>query len=270
MLLGALALAVVVTGQVAAQDARSFENSGLLIYDVWVRPTAGLLAEGETPEAPLPNTVSGAYMTIENTSANDYQLVGVAAAAAEMTHVHETTTSGNMSGMRMIRAIDIAAGETVRLETNGYHAMLMNVIADIRPGDAVPLTLTFTDANGARFDVVTAGLATDLPPEESSIIAANAVGVANEDGSVDVSMIVDNRGETSDRLVGVTSVPNATSGIVDGEAVLASAEIGVGRQPLTIHLSDFEAPPEGALVLTLTFEAGGELTFAVPVHGDGS
>ena len=83
-------------------------------------------------------------MSIENTSANDYQLVGVNSDAAEMIHVHETTTSGNMSGMRMISAIDIPAGATVKLESGGYHAMLMNVIEDIRPGDAVPLALTIS------------------------------------------------------------------------------------------------------------------------------
>lgn len=270
MLLGVLALAAVGTGQVVAQDAPSFEDSGLLIYNVWVRPTAGLLAEGETPEAPLPNTVSGAYMTIENTSANDYQLVGISSAAAAMSHLHQTTTSGNMSGMQMIRAVDIPAGETVKLETGGYHAMLMNVTEDIRPGDAVPLTLKFADMSGARFDVVTAGLAMDLPPEAGTMIVANAQAVVNDDGTVDVSLIADNRDEASDRLVGMAVVPEATSGIVDGEAVLASLEVPAGRQAVTIHLSDFEVTPREALVLTLTFEAGGDVTFAVPVHEDGS
>lgn len=269
VLLVVVALAAFSIEQAAAQDTTSFETSGLLIYNVWVRPTAGLLAEGETPEAPIPGTVTGAFMTIENTSERDYQLVGVASDAAEMTHVHETTTSGNMSGMRMISAIDIPAGETVMLESNGYHAMLMNVIADIRPGDAVPLTLTFADANGARFDVVTAGVATDFAPEENALIVANAIGTVNEDGTVDVSLIVGNRGEQADTLIGVASVPGATSGIVDGEAVLASVDVPAGQQAVTIHLSDFETTPEGALVLTLTFEAGGDVISAVPlVRGD--
>lgn len=274
VLLAAIVVAVILTtsgiGQVVAQDTPNLSSSGLLIYNVWVRPTAGLLAEGETPEPPLPNTVTGAFMTIESAMGMDYQLIGVSSDAAEMSHIHETTSSGGMSGMRMISAIDIPAGETVRLESNGYHAMLMNVTEDIRPGDAVPLTLTFADMNGARFDVVTAGIATDFPPEESTIIAANAVGMVNDDGTVDVSMIIDNQREEIDHLVNVASMPNATSGIVDGEAVLASAEIGVGRQALTIHLSDFETVPDEALVLTLTFEAGGELTLAVPVLEDGA
>lgn len=275
VLLVVVALVAFGIWQVGAQDAPgvdsdAYETSGLLVYNVWVRPTAGLLAEGETPEAPIPGTVTGAFMTIENTGENDYQLIGVDSDTAEMSHIHETTSSGNMSGMRMISAIDIPAGETVRLESGGYHAMLMNVVEDIRPGDAVPLTLTFANADGARFEVVTAGVATDFAPEGNTMIAANALGTANEDRTVDVSMILDNRGEQGDTLVGVTSAPNATTGIVDGEAVLASVEVPAGRQALTIHLSNFEATPEGALVLTLTFAAGGELTLAAPVLEGGA
>ena len=274
--LGALALVVMAAGliafgirQVGAQDTPFFANSGLLIYNVWVRPTAGLPAEGQTTEPPIPGTVTGAFMTIENTSENDYQLLGVDADAAEMTHVHETTSSGNMSGMRMISAIDIPAGETIKLESGGYHAMLMNVIEDVRPGDAVPLTLKFADADGATFEVVTAGLATDLPPEDGAIIAANAVARANEDETLDVSLILDNRGEAKDTLVGVSSNPAATVGLIDGEAVLASIELPAVQQTVTIHLSDFSETPVGALVLTLTFETGGEVIVAAPVvEGD--
>src|SRR6185503_11901954 len=65
--------------------------SGLLIYNVWVRPTAPSPADGATPEPPLPGTVSGAYMTIENTSSVNYQLVGVSDTIAEMTMLHQMT-----------------------------------------------------------------------------------------------------------------------------------------------------------------------------------
>ena len=64
----------------------------MLIYNVWVRPTAPAPAEGATPEAPLPGTVTGAYMTIENTGSSDYQLVSVDADdLAEMTMLHQMT-----------------------------------------------------------------------------------------------------------------------------------------------------------------------------------
>src|SRR5215216_6754631 len=84
--------------QVSAQGAPTFASSGLLIYNVWIRPTAPELAEGVTPEPPLPGTTTGAYMTIENTSETDYQLVAVSTDAAEMS-IHETTMEGDLARM---------------------------------------------------------------------------------------------------------------------------------------------------------------------------
>src|SRR5688572_22784291 len=99
--------------QVSAQDEPAYDTHGLLIYNVWVRPTAPELAEGATPEPPLPGTTTSVYMTIHNTFENDYQLVAVNTDAAEMSHIHETTMEGDLARMLMIDAVDIPAGETV-------------------------------------------------------------------------------------------------------------------------------------------------------------
>src|SRR5829696_5125375 len=155
LLIGAVA-------QASAQGAPTFASSGLRIYNVWVRPTAPELAEGAIPEPPLPGTTTGAYMTIENPSNTDYQLVAVSTDAAEMTHVHETMMEGDLARMRMIGALDIPAGETVMFAPLGFHAMLMNATRDIYPGDAVALMLTFADSAGTTFDVLIAAYATDF------------------------------------------------------------------------------------------------------------
>ena len=272
-------LLVVGVGLVGAQDAPTLESSGLLIYDVWVRPTAGFPAEGATPEPPPPGTVSGAFMTIENTGEADYQLVGIHSNAAEMTHIHETTTSGEMSGMRMISAIDIPAGETVSFESGGYHAMMMDVIRDITPGEAVALTLTFADADGATFDVPVAGIATDLPPEAGTLIAANVVGTASDDGSVDIALVLNNRADQADALVTVSSTPAATISLRHPSRadttfftrveVPAGAQTVFGTESVMIRLSEFAIDPNESLppavTLLLSFDSGSELTVAVPI-----
>src|SRR5205823_4516935 len=103
-------------------------------------------ADGATPEPPLPGTVSGAYMTIENVSQTDYKLVSVSDTIAEMTMLHQMTLdSKGVMRMHIIDSLDIPAGQTVTLDTNGYHAMLMNVSEDIYPGDAIPLTMIFAE-----------------------------------------------------------------------------------------------------------------------------
>lgn len=259
-------------GVAQAQEAPTFETSGLLVYNVWVRPTAGVLAEGATPEAPIPGTVTGAFMTIQNTGDSNYQLVGVASDLAEMTHVHETTSSGEMSGMRMISAIDIPAGETVRLESGGYHVMLMDVLRDVYPGEAVALTLTFADSEGDEFDAQIGALATDFPTEDDLLIVANAKAVALEDGAVDLSLVLDNRGE-ADRLIGVSSTPPATSSLIqpeDGSVPLTvdipeQARAAFSAGSVIIHLTDFEEIPDTAFTIVLTFESGKEITLAVPI-----
>src|SRR5215216_2109718 len=95
-------------------QAQDTQPTGLLIYNVWVRPTAPAPADGATPEPPLPGTVSGAYMTIENTGTTDFKLVGISDDFAEMTMLHQMTVDAKgVMRMHMIDSLDIPAGQTV-------------------------------------------------------------------------------------------------------------------------------------------------------------
>lgn len=277
----ALLLALLAFSAVGAQDeAPAYDTHGLLISNVWVRPTAGELAEGATPESPIPGTTTGAYMTIHNTSETAYQLVGIETDAAEMTHVHETTLEGDVARMRMIRAVDIPAGETVALAPLGFHAMLMNATRDVRPGEAVALTLTFADLNGETFDVPVAALATDFPTEELVLTVANPVAVLAEDGTLDVALNLENAGDAVESLTAVSSVPASTALLLqinDGETMPYTSVDVLPQQTTTfslegtfVRLSDVAAEPGNAFTLTLEFASGKMLTVAVPVIGAAS
>jgi len=235
--------------------------SGLLIYNVWVRPTAPAPADGATPEPPLPGTVSGAYMTIENTSSVDYQLVAVSDSIAEMTMLHEMTVDAKgLMQMHMITSLAIPAGQTVKLDTNGDHAMLMNVSSDIYPGDAIPLTLTFADPNGSTFDVRVAAIATDDPPVDDPLIVANAAAVKNDDGTLNVALLLDNRGDQPDTLTGAISARvtvNVALTNIPAQTQVALTDIS----GLAGALKKADAFP-----LTLTFDSGRQITLAVPVQ----
>jgi copper(I)-binding protein len=235
--------------------------TGLLIYNVWVRPTAPEPADGATPEPPLPGTVSGAYMTIENTSQTDYMLVGVSDIIAEMTMLHEMRVNDKgLMQMHMISSLDIPAGQTVKLDTNGYHAMLMDVSEDIYPGQAVPLTLTFADPDGKTFKVLVAAIATDFPPAADSLIAANATAIKNEDDTLSATLILDNRGNTAETLTGAISA-RVTINVPQTE-IPAHKQVALTDIPgLAGALRKAEAFP-----LTLTFESGKQITLAVPVQ----
>lgn len=239
--------------------------SGLLIYNVWVRPTAPAPADGATPEPPLPGTISGAYMTIENTSAEDYQLVGVSDAIAEMTMLHEMTLDAKgVMRMPMITSLDIPAGKTVVLDANGYHAMLMNVSSDIYPGEAIALLLTFADKTGATFDVPVAAIATDTPPADDPLIVANASSIKNEDGTLRTTLILDNRGDQADTLTGVLSAYVTAS--------TTPVDVPAHSQTVVNHMALEAGAPRkaNAFPLTLFFDSGKQITIAVPVQTSGA
>ncbi len=275
-----LALFLLVSCAVA--QAQAAPSPGLLIYNVWVRPTAPEPAADATPEAPLPGTVTGAFMTIENTGDSDYQLVGVSDDFAEMSQLHEMTMDDKgVMRMHALDIIDIPAGQTVLLASGGYHVMLMNVAHDIYPGQAVALTLTFADSSGATFDVPVAAIATDDPPQDDPLIVANALAQPDptDDTALDISLILDNRGDADDTLTGVSSDIGTTVllSMTDSRA-LPYTTVDVPAQQQTaftpdgvfIRLSDPTQPPGDAFPLTLTFASGKTITVAVPVAPSGA
>jgi periplasmic copper chaperone A len=65
-----------------------------------------------------------------------------------------TTEGFAMMGMREIESLAIPAGETVALEPGGHHLMLLDLAADLEPGQEFDLTLEFEGA-GERTITVT-------------------------------------------------------------------------------------------------------------------
>ncbi len=258
--------------------------TGLLVYNAWVRPTAPALTDGATAEAPLPGTTAGAYLTIENTGSDDYTLVSIASGLAEMTMLHQTTVdSSGVARMQMVMALDVPAGQTVKLAPGGYHVMLMNIARDVYPGDAVALTLTFADKNGGKFTLLVGALALEDPPEDgASMIAANAVATADpvDAKAFDVSLVLDNRGE-ADSLTGAVTSEGAASlmSYMSGQRVMPYSTVDIPAQAQTAltapdgifaRVGNLTHAKADAFSLTLTFESGKTVTVAVPVAGANS
>ncbi|MDF0729611.1 copper chaperone PCu(A)C [Pseudomonas entomophila] len=106
------------------------------VSDAWVR-------------ASVPHQQStGAFLTL--TASSDSQLVGVASPVAKTVQVHEMTMSGDVMGMREVKAVELPAGKAVTLDPNGYHVMLMGLNGQVKEGEQVPLTLTIEDGKGQK------------------------------------------------------------------------------------------------------------------------
>jgi copper(I)-binding protein len=254
---------------------------GLLIYNVWLRPTAPAPAEGATPQPPLPGTVTSAYMTIENTTDRDYQLVGVDIVFAEMSMLHQTTVDdAGVARMRMISALNIPAGETVQLAPVGYHAMLMNLTRDLYPDETISLILTFANDFGT-FDRVVGAVVTDLPPADDGLIVADAEGAPSHTYGYKLGVFIDNRTDQAETLIGISSGANGIGIITDASPTLRDADeipfepleiaphtqIRLAPEATYVYVSGVEPRPTDALPLTLIFASGKTITVAAPIFG---
>jgi copper(I)-binding protein len=141
-----LALIVSVSLAACASDNHKKTAGGIVVQDAWVRPTMAQMDSSNSGSMDKSGDVSGAFMVIENTSSQAEQLVKAAVSAdvAETVEIHETTIDENsVMRMRPVDGIDVPAHGSVELKPGGYHIMLLNVKKELKPGDKLPLTLTF-------------------------------------------------------------------------------------------------------------------------------
>lgn len=270
-----IVLIVLMLASCGIAQAQTVGLPGLLVYNAWVRPTAPEPAGDTTPEPPIPGTVTGAYLTIENTGDADYQLVGIDAGFAGMSMLHESSVDDQgVMRMRAVSGLDIPAGATVQLAPGRYHAMIMNVTHDIYPGQAVALTLTFADVDGATFDILVGALATDFPPEDDTLIAANALATPNADGGCDITVILNNRGVQDEALTDIIMNMDTAVGLAQNPLLskIPSLPLDIPAgdafafQPDDIFIViDLALAPGDAFPLTLTFASGESITVAVPI-----
>ncbi|AKA25234.1 copper chaperone PCu(A)C [Pseudomonas chlororaphis] len=106
------------------------------VTDAWVRATvAGQQA-------------TGAFMTL--TASDDSKLLGVASPVAKTVQIHQSTMHNDVMSMRPADFVELPAGKAVALDPHGYHVMLIDLVAQVKEGDKVPLTLTVENAKGEK------------------------------------------------------------------------------------------------------------------------
>ena len=109
------------------------------VKDPWVRGTvAGQKATG---------------MFGQVTSTTGGKLVSASSPVAGVVEIHEMAMEGNVMKMRAVSGLELPAGKAVDLKPGGYHVMLMDLKQELKPGDAVPVTLVIEGAGGKRESV---------------------------------------------------------------------------------------------------------------------
>lgn len=93
------------------------------------------------------SNVTAGYFTIENTGDHDDRLLKIKTSAAAKAEMHQTSMGeGGMMRMRPMVELAISAGESASFRAGGDHIMLTGLIAPIKTGDSIDLTLTFEHA----------------------------------------------------------------------------------------------------------------------------
>lgn len=91
---------------------------------------------------------TGAFMRL--TSQGDVRVVSVSSPAAAVAEIHEMKMENDIMKMRAVEALDLPAGQTVELKPGGYHVMLIDLKAQVKEGDTVPLSLVVESKDGKR------------------------------------------------------------------------------------------------------------------------
>lgn len=124
LLLTSLALAVATPALAAPQ-----------VQSAWSRPAAQ-------------GTTGAGFMVLANSGKAPDALVAAQSPLAREVQIHQSSMKGGMASMARVPSVPVPAGGRVTFAPGGYHLMLMGLTKALKPGDAVPVTLTF--ASGAK------------------------------------------------------------------------------------------------------------------------
>jgi copper(I)-binding protein len=86
------------------------------------------------------------FMVIRNTGTAPDRIVSARSPVARVVELHTHIRDGDVMRMRPVPAIDLPAGQEVRLQPGGLHIMLIGLTASLERGGKVRLTLVLERA----------------------------------------------------------------------------------------------------------------------------
>ena len=126
----------------AASTARA--EGKLRVYDAWIR------------KAPPGVSMMAGYATLKNEGDAPVKVLTVQSDAFRQSSIHETVVERDVSKMRELPRIDLAAGATIEMKPGGAHLMLLEPRHPILVGEKVHMVFLLADGTRVEtyFDVV--------------------------------------------------------------------------------------------------------------------
>jgi periplasmic copper chaperone A len=131
--------ALVVPALAAAQTAP------LIVQNAWMRKVPGA-------------DTAAVYLVLKNTGVQPVIVVAVRSPLASNVMIHETSTVGGQSQMRMHEKLIVAPGKTMALQPGGLHVMLSGFKKSPLIGQTVPLVLVLSNGETVPVAVVVRSL----------------------------------------------------------------------------------------------------------------
>jgi copper(I)-binding protein len=145
-----LATVVCLCGGVAA--AETYTAGAIEVDNPWARAT------------PKGAPVGGAYMTIINKGAEADRLVTVSMPVAAKSEVHQMVMDKGVMSMRPVPGgLEIKPGQTVVLNPESFHLMLMGLKQPLTQGERVKATLEFAKAGKLDLEFVVESMGAQAP-----------------------------------------------------------------------------------------------------------
>jgi copper(I)-binding protein len=119
----------------------SLARAELVLEDAWIQ------------NLPASVPVRAGYLTITNPATAAARIVGLRGAAFTRIEIHRSTMKDGTMQMEAVLAIEIEAGQTLRLEPGGLHLM-MYPRQPTRPGDSYRVIVEFGDGETRNLDMV--------------------------------------------------------------------------------------------------------------------
>lgn len=120
--------------------APALAGSVIEVMHPWARPT-------------IPNRPGVTYFGVHNFGDTADRLIGASAKGVGKIEIHEAKQKDGVMSMTPAEAVDVPAGGMAHLGPGGFHLMMFDIVAPLKEGDTLEMTLIFQEAGEVSITV---------------------------------------------------------------------------------------------------------------------
>lgn len=100
----------------------------------------------------IPGRPAAGYMTVKNSGTTADAITAASSPLAKRIELHEHSMDGGIMRMRQVEQVEVPAAGEVVFSSGGYHLMISGLDKSVKPGDALPVTLTLKSGKNIEVD----------------------------------------------------------------------------------------------------------------------